>query len=65
MHNSDKLAKHLREVYFGGNWTCSNLKDCLNNVNYTAATKRVGNFNTIAALTYHIRYFVRAALKVL
>lgn len=65
MNNSAQLAKHFREVYFGGNWTCANLKDCLSDVNYIAATKRVGNFNTIAALTYHIGYFVRAVLKVL
>ena len=60
-----QLAKHLREVHFGGNWTSSNLKDHLSDVSWQQATTQVYDFNTLATLTYHVNYYVDAALKVL
>ncbi|MDY7395462.1 DinB family protein [Aureibaculum sp. 2210JD6-5] len=65
MNTTKQLAKHFREVYFGGNWTASNLKDHLADVTWQQATTKVYSFNTIATLTYHIGYYVSAALKVL
>lgn len=65
MNQSTQIAKHFREVYFGGNWTCSNLKDNLQDVTWQEATKQVYSLNTIATLTYHIHYFVAAVLKLL
>lgn len=60
-----QIAKHFREVYFGGNWTCSNVKDQLADVTWQQATTRIDSFNTVAVLTFHIGYFVEALLKVL
>lgn len=60
-----QIAQHLREVHFGGNWTSSNLKDNLADVSWQHATTRVGSLNTIAALVYHMNYFVDAVLKVM
>ena len=65
MDLTSQIAKHLREVYFGGNWTSSNLKDNLADVNWQQATTQVYSFNTIAALVYHINYYISAVLKVL
>lgn len=65
MSTTKHIAKHLKEVYFGKNWTWSNLKEHLADVTWQQATTKVHNFNTIAALTYHIHYFVHAALMVL
>ena len=62
---SAQIAKHLRAVYFGGNWTVSNLKDAIADVNWQQATAKVETFNTIATLVYHVNYFVVAATKVL
>lgn len=62
---TEHLAKHFRELHFGVNWTWSNLKDNLADVTWQQATKQVYSFNTIAALTYHIHYFVNVTLKVL
>lgn len=59
------MAKHFRGVYFGGNWTWSNLKDNLKDVTWKQATTPVHSFNTIAVLTYHIHYFVAAQIRVL
>lgn len=65
MNISRHVAKHFREVHFGGNWTFSNLKDTLSGISVEDATKKVHSLNTIAALTFHINYFVDAVLKVL
>lgn len=65
MNTSYQLAKHIRDVHFGGNWTCTNLKDTLANVTWQQATTQIYSFNTIATLTFHVSYFVDAVLKVL
>ena len=62
---TEQVAKHLRDVHFGGNWTSSNLKDKLADVTWQQATTQVFSFHTIAALVYHMNYFVDATLKVL
>lgn len=59
------IAKHLREVYFGGNWTASNLKDQLADVTWQQAVTQVATCNTIATLVYHMTYYVREVTKVL
>jgi len=65
MHLTEELAKHLRYVHFGGNWTTSNLKDNLKNVTWQQATTKLQSFNTIAALVFHINYYINAVEKVL
>lgn len=60
-----QLAKHLREVYFGGNWTYVNLKQTIEGLNWKHALTKVDGLNTIAALFYHIQYFVHVVLPVL
>ena len=60
-----QIAKHFRDVHFGGNWTTSNLKDNLHDVSWQQAITPVYSFNTIATLVYHMNYFVSAVLKVL
>ena len=65
MKLTEQIARHLREVHFGGNWTASNLRDTLTDVTWQQATTRVGAFHTIAALVYHMNYFVSATLQVL
>lgn len=65
MTTTQQLAKHLRDVHFGGNWTWSNLNDQLQNVSRDQALQKVADLNTIAALTFHINYYVKAILRVL
>lgn len=60
-----QIAKHFRDVHFGGNWTSVNLKETLADVSWQQATAKVYSFNSIAALVYHMNYFVSAVLKVL
>lgn len=65
MQVTTQIAKHLREIYFGGNWTSVNLKDTLADVSWQQATTPVYSFNSIATLVYHINYYISAVLKVL
>jgi hypothetical protein len=65
MNLTAQIAKHFREVHFGGNWTSSNLKEHLADVTLQQATTKVYSFNTIAILVYHMNYYVSAVLKVL
>lgn len=65
MKITKQLATHLHQVYFGGNWTASNLKDHLKDVNLEMATKKVNGLNTILVLTFHIHYYVKGTMSVL
>jgi len=60
-----QIATHLRQVYFGGNWTSVNLQATLQDVSLSQATHSVGGSHSILALVYHLGYFVREVSKVL
>lgn len=60
-----QFAKHLREVHTGGNWTAVNLKDTLAGISCEEASQKLESFNSIAALVYHINYYVSTILHVL
>jgi hypothetical protein len=62
---SSQIAKHLRDVYSGGNWTVSNFKSTLADVSWQEAIEKVHGFNTIATLVFHTGYFVDVVTKVL
>ncbi|MBR9914656.1 MAG: DinB family protein [Algicola sp.] len=64
MQLSKSLASHFRGVFFGGNWTSSNLKTQLENISWEEANLQVKNTNSILALTYHIGYYISGVLKV-
>lgn len=61
----EQIAKHFRDIHFGGNWTDVNLKDQLANVSWKQATTSVYSFHTVATLVFHMNYFVEAVMKVL
>jgi uncharacterized damage-inducible protein DinB len=65
MNLCQQIAKHFRDVYFGGNWTTSNLKQHLADITWQQATTKISSLNTIAALVYHINYYAAAILRVL
>ena len=62
---SAQIAKHLRDVHFGGNWTGVALKEILSDVTWVQATTKVDSLNTIAALVFHMNYYVAAQIRVL
>lgn len=65
MNSTQKIAKQYRDVFFGGNWTFVNMKDTLSDVDWVTATTKIHNLNSIAALVFHIDYYVQPILGVL
>ena len=65
MQTTTQIAKHLRDVFFGGNWTCSDFKKHLAGVTWQDATTPIYGLNTIAKLAYHVHYYVLAQIMVL
>lgn len=66
MSRSKQLADRFREVILNGTWIANtNFKDQLAQVNWEQATTKIGSLNTIAALTFHINYYIGGVLQVL
>ena len=65
MTRSRFIAKRLREVLLNGHWVANtNFKEQLQSVDWIQATQKIGNLNTIAALTYHVNYYLAGILNV-
>jgi hypothetical protein len=62
---SAQIAKQLRDVYVGKNWTWVDVKETLKDITWQQATTKVDSFNTIALLVFHMNYYVVAVTKVL
>jgi uncharacterized damage-inducible protein DinB len=65
MKLTEQIANQFREVYLNGDWISTNLKTQLTDVDLKMATTKVGDLNTIAALTFHLNYYVEGVLNVL
>jgi hypothetical protein len=65
MNQTTQIAKHFRDVHFGGNWTSVNLKETLAGITWQQAITKLDSLNTIAALVFHTNYYVSAVLRVL
>ena len=65
MENSKQLAGRFREVLLNGKWIANtNFRDQLSGLDWKQATTRIGSLNTIAALAYHINYYIAGILNV-
>jgi hypothetical protein len=64
MNFTQQIAKHFRDIYFGGNWTSVNFKDTLADVSWEEAITTFNSLNTIATLVFHTNYYVDVVLKV-
>jgi len=58
MSLTKQMARHLREIHFGGNWTWSNIKDSLADVTWEQATTQIYSCNSIAALVFHMNFYL-------
>ncbi len=64
MTRNETLASRLREVLLDGHWIANtNYKEQLLKTSWQQATHKVGSLNTIAALTYHINYYLAGLLN--
>jgi len=60
-----QIAKNIRDLYFGENWTTVNFKDTLSDITWDQATVKFNSMNTIASLLYHTNYYNKAVINVL
>lgn len=65
MNVSQQISDHLRDSFYGVNWTEVDLKHTLQDVTVEEALKKVYNLNTIASIVWHINYFIERANFVL
>lgn len=64
MTRNISLANRLREVLLDGRWIANtNYKDQLTGITWQQAVRKIGNLNTIAALTFHINYYLAGLLN--
>ncbi len=65
MERTKQIANRFREVILNGLWIANtNYKDQLSNLTWKQATMKTGSLNTIAALTFHINYYIAGMLNV-
>lgn len=65
MNLGTQIAKQFREVHLDGKWVAAtNLKDQLSDLTWKQATTKVDSLNTIAALAFHINYYVAGLVNV-
>lgn len=62
---TSQIALHLKQVYFGGNWTTSNFKDQLTGVTWQQANFALKEGNSMAKLLYHCNYYITGLIPVL
>lgn len=60
------LANRLREVLLNGHWIANtNYKQQIESVTWQQAVQKVDGLNTIAALTFHINYYLNGLINAL
>lgn len=65
MKKSDFIANRLKEIFLNGYWIANtNYRDQLEKITWQQAIHQVENLNTIAAITYHINYYLAGILTV-
>jgi len=57
-----QIAKQLRTLHFGGNWTDSSMKEHLEGLDWKTATTSVYSLNSIALLVFHMNYYLNAVI---
>ena len=65
MSQIKQIAKQFRESQLNGTWIATNLKAEISDLTWQQATTKIGSLNTIAALTFHLNYYVSGLVQVL
>lgn len=64
MTRNKTIASRLREVLLNGHWIANtNVKEQIQSINWQQATQRIDNLNTIAALTFHLNYYLAGLIN--
>lgn len=66
MNLSQQLANQFREVMLNGQWIANtNFRAQLSDLYWEQATAKIGSLNSIAALVFHINYYIAGIAVVL
>jgi hypothetical protein len=66
MKRSEFVANRLQEVLLDGKWIANtNFKAQIENLDWRQASRKIGQLNSIAALTYHINYYLKGIIHLL
>ena len=64
MKRSSFIANRLREVLLNGRWIANtNYKELLSDLDWQQATQKIGNLNSIAALVFHVNYYLAGLIS--
>ncbi len=64
MNRSQTISARLQEVLLDGTWIANtNFKAQITSIDWQQATQQVHHLNTIAALTFHINYYLSGLLN--
>jgi hypothetical protein len=56
---TNEMARHMREIHFGNNWSDSAMQDVLKDVTWEQALKTpIPNTNSIAVLVFHMNFYL-------
>ena len=65
MSRSEIMAKRLGEVLLNGRWIANtNIKAQIEAITWHQAIEKIGTLNTIAALTFHVNYYLGGLIAV-
>lgn len=64
MNQSTQIANQFREAQLNGTWIATNLKSEIAELTWQQATTKISSLNTIAALTFHLNYYVAGLIQV-
>ncbi len=65
MESAPQIANRFREVLLNGKWIANtNYKSLLSDITWEQATTKIGSLNTIAALAYHVNYYIAGLVNV-
>lgn len=63
MNRSKYIANRVREVFLDGKWIANtNIKEQVSDLDWTQAIYKVDKLNTIAALSFHLNYYLEGIL---
>lgn len=65
METGTQIAARFKETLINGKWVANtNYKELLSDLSWEQATMKIGSLNTIAAITFHINYYIAGILPV-
>ncbi len=65
MESAQQLSNRLKDVVLSGKWIANtNFKEQLTGLNWQLATTSYNGLNSIAALTFHINYYIAGIIEV-